>query len=135
MTFAPIALTDIPEAVKGAKAKTLTDADVATANAVIAILASGNAARSGDAFETKALADSAGRKMTGLLARIAAAPEGTAYRFRTMPSGRTVTVPAVAAVPADGDTPAVAAVPAHDVPGITFAIVYGDPAKPRKATA
>ena len=137
MTFTPIALADLPAVVKGAKAKSLTDADTAFANTVIAILATRNAARSGDAFASKAFAESAGRKMTALLARVHAAPEGTAYRFRTMPSGTTVTVPAVAAVAAHDDVPAVAAVPAHTVAGYTFAVVFGDPAKPRatKVTA
>ena len=122
---------DLPEAVRGAKAKALTDADTALANAVIAILKTGNAARSGDAFASKAAAESAGRKMTALLGKVSDAPEGTVYRFRTLPTGTFVPVAATEAVPADGDTPAVAAVPAHNVAGVTFAIVYGDPAKPR----
>ena len=137
MTFAPIALADLPEVVKGAKAKTLTDADTAIANAVIAILKTGNAAQSSDAFASKAAAESAARKMTTLLARVTAAPAGQVYRFRAISSGTTVAVAAVAAVPATDTKPAVAAVPAKSVLGTTFAIVYGNPPKPRatKATA
>jgi hypothetical protein len=138
MTFAPIALADLPTSIVGAKAKEITPADLQIANAVAAIIASGNAARSGDAFATKSLAESAGRKFAAMLNKaLPALPGGLVYRFRTLPSGTKVNVAAVAAVPGvpgAGTIPtveAIAAVPAHTADGTTFAIVTGSAPKAR----
>ncbi len=138
MTFSAIALADLPAAVVGAKAKPITAEDQATAILIAGIVAGGNAAQSGDAFASRDKAETAGRKFAAMLNKaLPALPDAKVYRFRILPSGTKVTVPAVAAVaavPAHDDVAAVeavAAVPAHSVDGFTFAIVTGNPPKVR----
>lgn len=92
MTFAPIALTDIPAVVVGAKSKPISAEDMATADAIAAIVATGNGARSGDTYETREKAETAGRKVAALVNKAGPAlAEGLVYRFRTLADGEAFT--------------------------------------------
>ena len=92
MPFTPIAVADLPTAVVGAKAKEISAEDQATALVVAGIVKSGNAARSGETFVTKPLAESAGRKFAGMLNKaLPPLDGGMVYRYRAFAVGTAFT--------------------------------------------
>lgn len=92
MTFSAIALADLPSAVHGPKSKPIPLANMVTADAIAAIIAAGQAARSGNTYETRGKAEMAGRKYAALVNK-AEPPlaNGLVYRFRVLTVGDTFT--------------------------------------------
>lgn len=89
-SFTAVSVDELPKPVR---VNAITDEDRATANAVAAILAAGQAARASATFDTKRKATDAGVKLVGLLRRLANADPAFGYRGKAGTQTLTLKLP------------------------------------------